>query len=401
VAKDNYRWVMLAVISLYGLSQSFTVQSVPPVLSLMIEDFGISHAEAGLSMSFCGVGGMFLILPLSLYLHRIGSKKVGIVSLALNVIGVALAAVAPNLPVFLAGRVIQGISAAALALVGTQQIARWFVNHRPGLAMGIYTIVFPLSGVIALTTFGAIGIAWGWRTVMWLVFAVNVSALVLFVIYYKTPPEHSDGTTSNKILPVRALFKIGWPIWVLAATWGFASLCNTAIGTFTPDFLYQSGFDLRIAGAVSGIILMCGLFIGPLSGYVSDRIRYKEAIIIAGALVSCAVLFMLPIDINRVILYMILLGIFSAPFAPITLSMAATLVKHDLMPLAFAAVATWSAIGMTVGPYVSGLIRDVSGSYQYSYWFVSILFLVVALLMSFLLARRVKLNRAAAARLKQ
>jgi len=394
VQKENYRWVVLAIAGLYALSQSFTVQSVPPVLSLMIKDFGMSHAEAGLSMSLCGLPGIFLVLPLSLYLRRIGSKRAGILSLVLNIIGIAISAGAPNPQIFLAGRVIQGVSAIALPLVGTQGVAQWFARGRLGLAMGIYTIVFPLSGVIAMTTFGAIGIAWGWRAVIWLVFAINVIALILFTIYFKTPGAYTGENGTRELIHFSNLFKIGWPIWVLASMWGFFSLCNVAIGTFTPDFLYQAGFDLRIAGTITAIILICGLFLGPISGYVSDRVRYKEAFIITGALISGIVLFLLPQDIDRVIFYMIVLGICSAPFAPITLSTAATLVKHDLMPLAYGLVATCSAAGMTIGPYTSGLIRDLSGSYRYSYWFISLFLLVVAILMGLLLVRKIRIVRA-------
>jgi MFS family permease len=175
--------------------------------------------------------------------------------------------------------------------------------------------------------------------------------------------------------------------------WGFSSLCTNSITTFMPDFLYQNGLDLKLAGTITAIIMVCGLFFGPLAGFLSDKIRYKEALIVSGALVGCFVLFMLPGDVRNIFTYVVLLGIFLAPFAPITLSMTATLVKHEAMPMAYAAVATCSYIGMFTGPYLTGLIRDVSGSYQYSYWFISLFFLAVASLMSILLVRRIRINK--------
>jgi MFS family permease len=401
VQKENYRWVMLAIISLFALGQSLALQSIPPMLSLVIKDFGINHAEAGLSMSLCGLPGVFLILPLSLYLHRIGSKRAGLISIALIVIGTVIVAIAQNLPVFLLGRTIMGIAWVAMPLVGTQGVAQWFAGKRLGLAMGIYTIVFPLSGVITMTSFGAIGIALGWRSVIWLIFGFNVLALVLFKIFFQTPREYSDGPITKAALPFSTLFKIGWPIWALAAMWGFNSICNNVIGTFTPDFLYQSGFDLRVAGSITSIILICGLFIGLLAGYFSDRSRYKEAFIIAGGLIGSIVMFLLPVDIDRVVLYMVLIGVATAPIPPITFAMAATLVKREAMPLAYGAVAACSYAGTFIGPYISGVIRDVSGSYQYSYWFVSLFFILGVVMTLFLLGRRIKLNRAAAAGLKQ
>jgi MFS family permease len=393
VSKENYRWVVLAVTSLYAITQNFALQSMPPILSLVIEDFGISHAEAGLSMAVCALPGIFMLLPLSFYLPRIGSKRVGIISIVLTVIGIAITALANSFPLFLIGRTIMGIGAVPLPIVGTQGVAQWFVRHRLGLAMGIYTIVFPLGTVISMTSFGAIGIAWGWRGVVWLTLGINVAALAFFALYFRAPEEDVTRPKSKEAIPVGSLFKIGWPIWVLAIMWGFSSVCTNSIMTFMPDFLYQNGLDLKLAGTITAIIMVCGLFVGPLAGFISDKIRYKETLIVLGALVGCFVLFMLRGDVQNIFIYVILLGIFLAPFAPITFSMAATLVKHEAMPMAFASVATCSYIGMFIGPYLTGLIRDVSGNYRYSYWFISLFFLAVAALMSILLARRIRLNR--------
>jgi predicted MFS family arabinose efflux permease len=393
VAKDNYRWAVLAIISLYALTQNIALQAMPPVLSLVIKDFGISHAEAGLSMSLCGLPGIFLLLPLSLYLRRIGSKRAGIISIVVTIVGIAITALADNFILFLVGRAIIGIGAVPLPIVGTQVVAQWFARHRLGLAMGIYTIVFPLGAVVALTTFGAIAITFGWRGVVWMVLGLNIIALVLFVMYYKAPAEDPDMAGNKTAIPVRSLFKIGWPIWVLAIMWGLFSLCNNAITTFMPDFLFQNGLDLKLAGTITAIIMILGLFVGPISGFISDRLRYKEAIIVVAALACCVIMFLLPGDVANILEYVVILGIFLAPFAPIIYSIPATMVKHEAMPMAFAAVATCSYIGLFSGPFLTGLIRDVSGSYKFSYWFISLFFLVVAALMTVLMARKIKMLR--------
>jgi MFS family permease len=260
--------------------------------------------------------------------------------------------------------------------------------------MGIYTVVFPLSGIIAMTTFGAIGIAWGWRAIMWALFALNIGSFIFFAIYFRNPPLHPDENAPKKAVPFSTIFKMGWPIWALAATWGVSSLSNNAVGTFTPDFLYQNGFDLRIAGIITSITLICGLVMSPVVGYISDRSRYKEAFLVVGGLLGTLVLLLIPIDIDRIVLYMIVLGVFAGPAVAVIFAMAATLVKREMMPLAYGAVASCSHAGMFIGPYVSGFIRDVSGSYQYSYWFASIFFLVVAILMGLLMARNIRIARA-------
>jgi len=395
VQKENYRWIVLAVLSLYAMSQNLSLQSVPPVLSLIIQDFGISHAEAGLTMALCGLPGVFLLIPLSLYLPRIGNKRTGIISIVITIVGIAITALANSFPLFLIGRTIMGIGAVSLPVVGTQGVAQWFVKHRLGLAMGIYTIVYPLGAVIALTSFGAMGIALGWRAIMWLVLGINIIALLLFIRYFRTPSEDVAQTDRKQVMPLSTLFKIGWPIWVLAILWGFSSLCNNSLMTFMPDFLFQSGFDLKLAGSVTAIIMVCGLFFSPLAGFLADRIKHREVLVVAGALFCFFALFMMPLDINNIIFYVILIGIFLSSFAPTVFSIAPSLVKLEAMPLAYASIATCSYVGMFVGPYLTGIIRDFSGTYRYSFWFISLYFMVVAAMMTVLLVRRIKITRAA------
>jgi cyanate permease len=48
-----------------------------------------------------------------------------------------------------------------------------------------------------------------------------------------------------------------------------------------------------------------------------------------------------------------------------------------------------------VGPYLLGLVRDVTGSYQYSFWFIGLFFAFVTLLPVILLRQQIKGIRAA------
>ena len=56
------RWRILAVLYLCQLSFAVTFQSMPPVMSLVIAHFSLSHHEAGLLMSMFSLPGIFLSL---------------------------------------------------------------------------------------------------------------------------------------------------------------------------------------------------------------------------------------------------------------------------------------------------------------------------------------------------
>ncbi len=111
---------MLAVICLYVFSNFITFQAFPPILSLIMRDLGISHAEAGLAVAIFSLPGVLLVIPLSFYSGRIGMKRLGIISMALLAAGSIVVATANSLALILVGRVISGIGAVALPFVGLE-----------------------------------------------------------------------------------------------------------------------------------------------------------------------------------------------------------------------------------------------------------------------------------------
>ena len=155
---------MLAVICLYVFANFIVFQSFPPVLSLIIEELGISHAEAGLIVAIYGLPSIFLAVLLSFYSSQIGLKRLGIISLALLLAGSAVILTAKSLPLLIAGRLIAGIGAVAVPFVCLEGVAQWFSGSRLGFAMGIYTTCMLGAVVVTLSTFGTVGTLWGWKS---------------------------------------------------------------------------------------------------------------------------------------------------------------------------------------------------------------------------------------------
>ena len=57
------RWVILAVVCACVLAIAFALHSVPPVLSLIMAEFNLSHAQGGLLMSFFALPGIIVSIP--------------------------------------------------------------------------------------------------------------------------------------------------------------------------------------------------------------------------------------------------------------------------------------------------------------------------------------------------
>ena len=90
MASGRYRWIILLVVYLCMLVYAFTLQSLAPVLTLIIRDLKISHTQAGLLMSLFTLPAVFLAILIGLLSDRWGSFKVGLTSFSLLIAGTLL-----------------------------------------------------------------------------------------------------------------------------------------------------------------------------------------------------------------------------------------------------------------------------------------------------------------------
>jgi len=156
------RRVSLSLASVYGL-RMLGLFLVLPVLAVGARDLpgGQDAALIGLAMGIYGLTQAFLQIPFGLASDRWGRKPVIVFGLFVFALGSFLAAVAPNLPVLILARALQGagaISAAVSAFLAdlTREEVRARAMALVGASIGLS---FALSLVIAPPIFGLAGLS--------------------------------------------------------------------------------------------------------------------------------------------------------------------------------------------------------------------------------------------------
>lgn len=109
------RWGMLVVVYLAALSFAITLQSMPPVLRLILDEFQLSHTQGGLLMSLFALPGIVVSIPAGMLGDRYGQRILGIIAFLLMIAGSTIVAIGISFPILLLGRAISG--AGALSLV--------------------------------------------------------------------------------------------------------------------------------------------------------------------------------------------------------------------------------------------------------------------------------------------
>ena len=171
-----------------------TLQSVvEPALPLLQRELGVSPAEGALVANALLVTGAVAAPVAGKLGDRYGGKRVLLWLMAVVSAGGLLAAVAPNLPVLLAGQVLQGVMIGALPL--SFILVR---KHLPAgdsqAAMGVVVALFTGGGIAGTLIAGPLaeGLSWHWMFAL-PALAVVAGALAVARLLPHDPPAPAEG----------------------------------------------------------------------------------------------------------------------------------------------------------------------------------------------------------------
>ena len=361
------RWVILGVVYLFVLSFAVTVQSVPPVLSLVMAELQLSHAQGGLLMSLFALPGIVVSIPAGMLADRYGQKTIGIVAFVFTIIGVVIFASGSSFPILVLGRVVSGVGAMTLIVLAPQLLAQWFAGRETGIAMGIFSTGMPLGTILSLNLFSLLGENLGWRVSVWFSVGLPLVALILFALLFVPAPWRNQQTSPQSEGFFRSIRLAGASIWIVGAAWGMFNAAFFSMFTFTPGFLQAAGFGVASAGFVTSAVMWPALVLQAVVGYVIDRIDRKRVIVAIGGLAFATFLVLVPTATGWMLALLLLIGVAQSLVPAVIFAMPPDVVSPERLGLGFGIVSTCLNVGIVAGPAIVGLVRDVTGSYQASY----------------------------------
>ncbi len=379
------RWLILGVVYVCMLAFAMTLQSVPPILSLVMADLGLSHTQAGLLMSFFALPGIVISIPAGMLADRYNQKVIGIASLALMVSGMAVTASGNSLATLALGRVIAGIGGMTLAVMLPQMVAQWFAGREVGTAMGIFNTGMPLGTIISLNLLPVLAVSQGWRASIWVAAGVSLLAIAALGLLFKPAPRGDAPEQPRRSSLWRDIRLAGMPIWLVGVIWMLFNAAVISLFTFTPDLLTSNGFTPASAGFHTSLVMAPSLLLSPMVGYAMDRTGRKVAILATGGVALAALVVWVPTAIGWILPLMLLLGVAQAMVPAPVFSLPADLVSPQRLGLSFGIISTCLNIGVVAGPVAVGLVKDVTGSYQTSYGLMTgwaAMFVVVAIILA-------------------
>jgi len=390
---SRYRWVILVLAYLCMLGFAFPLQSLPPVLTLIIRELRLTHTEAGLLMSLFALPSIFFAILAGSVSDRWGPFKTGVISLVLVTVGMLIFAVSTSFLWLGFGRVVAGVGAATIAIVAPQIISQWFREHGPGTAMGIFNTAMPVGTIICFASFGRLAELLGWRIPMVITAMISTLALVSFLLLYRPSPNPSKRVVPEKKekagRPLVILLKIGLPIWLIGFCWMWFNAAVISFSSFAPDFFVSKGYSLAFAGFLASLLMWGSLVLSPVVGRLVDKVGNNDLFIAVGGIVLASAIYLVTRSTNF-FFPMILMAIAVALVPAPVFSSPSRILEPKNLGLGFGILAMASGTGMFFGPYIAGFVRDKTGSYEMSFIFLSILALLTTVTALIL---RVKMKR--------
>jgi MFS family permease len=346
--------------------------ALSPLLEPVMAEFGLSHAEGGFLFSVFFYGYIAMQVPAGLLGDRFGRKRVLITGILLVAVAAVLTGWSRTLWMLALARLLTGLAQGLYFANDRPIIAAATPRDRLGVGQGVSFSGLGLGNVLGVMLGGALGEILPWRSVF-LILAVlpllSATLIGCFVVD-QTPARARAGPDAvglGVVFRSRELWLLGLagmaPIWIqwLLLTWGPALFAEIGVQELSRSAAYAS---------LVGLAALPGLFgVGALSDRLRARGVGRQAVF-AGAMLALAALVLLigllvaargPAWLLAGLVFLTSLFVWGA-WAPVY-ARVAECVPRPVLGIAFGFLNAVSFLSSLLVPYVTGWIKDATGSF--------------------------------------
>ncbi len=352
------RWAMLAVIFITRTAMGLMYQSLAAVGPFLIDDLRLTYFHYSLLLGLFLLPGGAMALPGGMLGQRFGSRYIAAAGLALMVVGGHVTAQSPGFTLAAVGRVVIGVGGVLLNVALTKMVAEWFTGREISTAMGVMLTSFPVGMALAMALLPRLAVAYSWRAAVQVCVTANAVGLLVLISLYRDPPVHVDATgpSAGARLTGRDVALSG----SMGLAWGLFNAGFFVLGGFAPAYLAAQGASLADAAFTVSIGIMVSLVSVPLGGYVADRLRRPNLIILGGCLATALFIALLPV-LPGPTLWIVLMGMMFGLPAGAMMSLLPQALPANRLSTGLGIYYTVFYLSIVGCLLLAGAARDLSG----------------------------------------
>jgi FSR family fosmidomycin resistance protein-like MFS transporter len=376
----------------HGVNEFYST-AIPPVLPLVVSEFDVSIAEAGLLVTAYFAMYAIFQLPAGYVADRVGGTRLVAVGLLVLAGGTLGSSLAPTFEWLVVGQVVAGIGGSTYHPAGMSLVSDVESTATEGTAMGVHGVAGTAGTLLAPLAIGGAATVWDWRTALAGAAVVGVGYAVVFALFAREPAPNDDGEvrerapTDDEASAGDDSVSTGRPDGGTAGDAGGwlrshspVPLATWVLGLFLLKFLFtlQSGavrtyavafvFD-RTAGAtgvanaafaafLAGTVLATMWFGGLADRYNRRRLAAGAFLLSAAALAVTAVV---PTGTLVLGAWFFCLGVAVYAALPVVNTLTSQHARREFSGGLFGVVQTASALGSAVSPALFGAVAGVAG----------------------------------------
>ncbi|MCL6599194.1 MAG: MFS transporter [Alicyclobacillus macrosporangiidus] len=352
---------------------------------LISKEFHLSPAEMGILLSAFLWPYALANLPAGWLVDRLGPRRLfawasGLWSLVTFISGFS------RTPTFLLTmRILLGISESPFFTCGLKVTERWFAKEERGLPTSIFNTGSQIANGIAPPLLTLLMLSLGWRGMFMCIGAVGFVVMIAWLLVYRDRPGMAaasspelDPPVSSPAPPTRrswlSLFRHPSTWFMIIGNFGVVFTVWVYL-TWLPGYLEKSRhLSILHTGWVASIPFLCGIVGVPLGGVISDvfiRRGYKPVTarkipIVGGAVLAALAVAPVPFVPDIVTCIVLLaIGYFAAALpSGVIWTLAADIAPSEQVASLGAIQNFGGFLGASLAPIVTGLIVQVTDSFD-------------------------------------
>jgi nitrate/nitrite transporter NarK len=312
------------------------------LVPLLRADLGISDVQAGFLPTALFMSAVLTMLATATLADRVGAKRMNVFGVALSLASTLLFAIGPTYEGLLLAKAVGGIGSGMAFVGGVRYIAGLYPGARSHFGQGLYGAGYPLGSAIGLQLMPPLALAFsGWRGAFVASSALLLAVLIGYAWLAPAVPRVSVPGTIRDALRDRNSW---WCFVEHAAGFGLALATGSWISVY---ILREFDTSLVLAGALGAFVLIAGVFMRPLGGWLVARRRLTTVALMRGSQV----------------LNLAGLALLALPGRPLPIALAGGVVVGIGVALPYAAVFNTAAASLPRAPGAAQSLTATGGTF--------------------------------------
>lgn len=369
---EIYHKVWITVIFIWVSIYTIRI-TLSPALPFIISEFRLSYTEAGIAASVIFYTYTSMQFIAGFLGTRFGRKRLILTGTMINGVGGFLTATSTSFSHLLLSRILTGIGAGLIFSNDRAIVASYTPKEMAGMGQGLSFSGVGIGMTLGILVGGLITVSLGWR---WAFIVFSIFAIIPLIMAAKMFSEPAISKNNANLGGIGQLFHNkdylaiilgGFPVqysfWVLA-TW----LPTILIESGQADAALSSGITALLGISVPVGLIVLGRIadIRALKGGDSKSILAHSSLLLSAVILGITMLVIYKAQILLLAPLIFLASFLIFGIGAVQMRVVSRIVDNEsLLPIAFGYLNGVSFLAPIVSPYVTGLLRDITGDFTW------------------------------------